>query len=35
MLAGVLSALIAYEAIRYADARERVRHQLAREPVVE
>ncbi len=35
ILAALLSALIAYEAIRYADARDRVRHQLAREPVAE
>jgi low temperature requirement protein LtrA len=31
ILAGLLSALIAYEAIRFAEARDRVRHQLARE----
>jgi low temperature requirement protein LtrA len=31
ILAGVLTALIAYEAIRFADARDRVRHELARE----
>ena len=30
-LAAVLSALIAYEALRFADARDRIRHQLARE----
>jgi low temperature requirement protein LtrA len=30
-LAAVLSTLIAYEAVRFADARDRVRHQLARE----
>jgi hypothetical protein len=30
-LAAVLSALIAYEALRFAEARDRVRHQLARE----
>jgi low temperature requirement protein LtrA len=35
ILAGLLSALIAYEAIRYADSRDRVRHQLAREPVAD
>ena len=29
ILAAVLVALIAYEALRYADARDRVRHQLA------
>ena len=32
LLAGVLVALITYEAVRFADARERVRHQLARAP---
>ncbi len=35
MLAAVLVALIGYEALRYADVRDRVRHQLAREPVPE
>jgi low temperature requirement protein LtrA len=35
ILAAVLSALIAYEALRYADVRDRVRHQLAREPIAE
>ncbi|MGA2320889.1 MAG: low temperature requirement protein A [Solirubrobacteraceae bacterium] len=30
ILAGLLAALVAYEALRYADARERVRHQPAR-----
>jgi low temperature requirement protein LtrA len=35
LLAAVLVALIAYEALRYADVRDRVRHQLAREPVAE
>jgi low temperature requirement protein LtrA len=35
VLAALLTALIAYEAIRYADARDRVRHELAREPVTE
>jgi low temperature requirement protein LtrA len=35
ILAAVLAALIAYEALRYADVRDRVRHQLAREPVPE
>jgi low temperature requirement protein LtrA len=34
ILAGLLSALIAYEAIRFAEARDRVRHQLAREAAV-
>jgi hypothetical protein len=32
-LAAVLSALIAYEALRFADARERVRHSVQRDPV--
>jgi low temperature requirement protein LtrA len=31
ILAALLVALIAYEALRYADVRERVRHQLVRE----
>ncbi len=35
MLAAVLVALIGYEALRYADMRDRVRHQLAREPLPE
>jgi low temperature requirement protein LtrA len=35
ILAGVLIALIAYEAVRYADVRDRIRHQLAREPIAE
>jgi low temperature requirement protein LtrA len=30
-LAAVLSALIGYEAVRFAEARDRIRHQLARE----
>jgi low temperature requirement protein LtrA len=34
ILAAILVALIAYEAIRFADARDRVRHELAHEPVV-
>jgi low temperature requirement protein LtrA len=33
IIAGVLTALICYEAIRYAQTRERVRHELARQPV--
>jgi low temperature requirement protein LtrA len=32
ILTALLVALIAYEALRYADSRDRVRHQLAREP---
>jgi low temperature requirement protein LtrA len=31
LLAGVLTSLITYEAVRFAEARDRVRHQLARE----
>jgi low temperature requirement protein LtrA len=34
IVASVLVALIAYEAIHFADARDRIRHELAREPVV-
>ncbi|HTA37387.1 MAG TPA: low temperature requirement protein A [Solirubrobacteraceae bacterium] len=33
ILTGLLVALIVYEAVRYADARDRIRHDLAREPV--
>jgi low temperature requirement protein LtrA len=33
ILAALLTALIAYEALRYADSRDRIRHGLAREPV--
>lgn len=32
-LVGILCALIAYEAIRFADARDRIRHELARDAV--
>jgi low temperature requirement protein LtrA len=35
ILTGLLAALIAYEAIRYADARDRIRHELSREPVTD
>jgi low temperature requirement protein LtrA len=35
ILASVLTGMIVYEALRYADVRDRVRHQLAREPVPE
>ncbi|HWY19345.1 MAG TPA: low temperature requirement protein A [Solirubrobacteraceae bacterium] len=35
ILATLLVALISYEALRYAEVRDRVRHQLAREPVPE
>jgi low temperature requirement protein LtrA len=35
ILAALLVALIAYEALRYAEARDHVRHGIAREPVAE
>lgn len=35
ILAAILSAMIAYEVVRYAEVRDRVRHQLAHEPVPE
>ena len=35
MLAAVLTALLAYEALRFSEARDRVRHQLVREAVAE
>ncbi len=35
LLAALLAALIAYEAIRFAEARDRVRHQLAREALTD
>ncbi|HEY1449311.1 MAG TPA: low temperature requirement protein A, partial [Solirubrobacteraceae bacterium] len=35
ILAALLSLLIAYEALRYADSRDHVRHQLAREPIAD
>jgi len=35
LLAAILVLLITYEAIRFADARDRIRHELAREPVAE
>jgi len=35
ILAAVLAALIAYEALRYADVRDRVRHQVAGDPAPE
>ncbi len=35
IIAALLTGLIAYEAIRYADSRDRVRHELAREPLAE
>ena len=33
LLAALLAALIAYEAVHFAEARDRIRHQLAAEPV--
>jgi hypothetical protein len=33
ILAGVLAALVGYEAFRLAEARDRVRHEIAGEPV--
>jgi low temperature requirement protein LtrA len=33
ILAALLVALISYEAIRFADARNRIRHELAHQPV--
>jgi low temperature requirement protein LtrA len=35
LAAGLLSALIAYEAVRFAEARDRVRHELARQAVAD
>jgi Bacterial low temperature requirement A protein (LtrA) len=35
LLAALLAALITYEAVRFAEARDRVRHQLAREALAE
>jgi len=35
LLAAVLTALIAYEALRFAEQRERIRHQLAREGIAD
>jgi low temperature requirement protein LtrA len=35
ILAALLVVLIVYEALRYADSRDRIRHQLAREPVAD
>ena len=32
LVTAVMCALIAYETIRYAEARDRIRHQLAAEP---
>lgn len=33
ILAGVLAALVGYEAFRLAEARDRARHEIAGEPV--
>ncbi len=35
ILAALLAVLITYEALRYADSRDRIRHQLAREPIAD
>jgi low temperature requirement protein LtrA len=35
ILAALLAALILYEALRYAESRERIRHELTREPIAE
>jgi low temperature requirement protein LtrA len=35
ILTGLLAALIVYEALRYAESRDRIRHELAREPATE
>ncbi len=35
ILAAILTLLIAYEAIRFADARDRIRHELAHEPLAD
>jgi low temperature requirement protein LtrA len=35
ILAALLGALIVYEVVRYADSRNRIRHELAREPVAD
>jgi len=35
ILAAILAALIAYEALRFSEARDRIRHQLVREAVAE
>jgi hypothetical protein len=35
ILAALLLALIVYEVLRYADSRDRIRHELAREPVAQ
>jgi hypothetical protein len=33
IMTALLVVLISYEAIRFADARDRIRHELARQPV--
>jgi low temperature requirement protein LtrA len=33
LMAAILVTLITYEAVRFADARDRIRHELAREPI--
>jgi low temperature requirement protein LtrA len=35
VLTGLLALLIAYEAVRYAESRDHIRHQLAREPITD
>jgi low temperature requirement protein LtrA len=35
ILTGLLALLIAYEAVRYAESRDHIRHQLAREPITD
>jgi low temperature requirement protein LtrA len=35
ILAALLAALIVYEAVRYAESRDRIRHELAREPIAD
>ncbi len=35
ILAALLAALIVYEVLRYAESRERIRHELAREPIAD
>ena len=32
LLAAILAALIAYEAVHFAEARDRIRHELAQSP---
>ena len=35
IMGGLVVALIAYETVRFADARDRIRHELAREPIAD